>query len=112
MQLTLINKVESVQCCSACFILNNYEEYSSVTNMLRQLDLPPLSGRRTCNHIIRMAIIFKNAVHIPVKPPILPLTLYKLEDKATNSTSNLGELTPMPFPTSLMLLNFEIIFLH
>ena len=69
-QLTLINKIELVQHRSARFILNNYERYSSVTNMLSQLDLPTLAMRRTCNHIIMMFKILKNAVHIPVEPPI------------------------------------------
>ena len=69
-QLTLINKIESVQHRSARFILNNYERYNSVTNMLRQLDLPTLATRRTCNRIIMMFKIFKNVVHIPVEPPI------------------------------------------
>ena len=38
--------------------------------MLRQLDLPTLAMRRTCNHIIMMFKILKNLVHISVKPPI------------------------------------------
>ena len=69
-QSTLINKIESVQHRSACFILNNYERYSSITNMLRQLDLPTLATRRTCNRIIMMFKILKNVVHVPVKPLI------------------------------------------
>ena len=38
--------------------------------MLRQLDMPTLATRRTCNRIIMMFKIFKNVVHIPVEPPI------------------------------------------
>ena len=38
--------------------------------MLRQLDLPTLATRRTCNRIIMMFKILKSAVHIPVEPPI------------------------------------------
>ena len=41
--------------------------------MLRQLDMPPFAIRRTCNRIIMVFKILKNAVHIPVKPPILLL---------------------------------------
>ena len=38
--------------------------------MLRQLDLPPLAMRRTCNHFIMMFKSLQNAVHIPVELPI------------------------------------------
>ena len=44
-QTTLVNRIESVQRRSAHFILNNYERFSSVTTMLRQLNLPSLAVR-------------------------------------------------------------------
>ena len=77
--------------------------------MLRQLDLP------TLNHIVMMFKILKNAVHIPVKSPIFTFNFlgtrghsYKLNQLG----SYIQELTPKPFPSSLMLLNFGITSLH
>ena len=68
-QSTLINKIEAVQRHAACFILNNYERYNSVTTMLSQPKLPPLATRRTCNRMIMVYKIINNAVGIPVEPP-------------------------------------------
>ena len=42
--LTLMNRIESVQCRSARFIFNDYGRTSSVTCMLEKLNLPLLSN--------------------------------------------------------------------
>ena len=67
-QSTLIDKIESAHHPSACFILNNYERYSSVTNTLMT------TGPAICR-IIMMFKILKNAVHIPVEAPIFTFNI-------------------------------------
>ena len=65
--LTLMNRIESVQCRSARFIFNNYGRTSSVTCMVKKLNLPLLSDRRTCNRMITMFKILNGIIHIPTE---------------------------------------------
>ena len=65
--LTLMNRIESVQCRSVRFIFNDYRRASSVTCILKKLNLPLLSDRRICNRIITMFIILNGIIHVPTE---------------------------------------------
>ena len=74
--VTLIDKIEAVQCRSVRFILNDYSRTSSVTSMMESLNLPLLESRRTCNRAIMMFKILNSIVDISTDPTVLvPNTL-------------------------------------
>ena len=63
--LTNINKIEAVQRRAARFCLNDFSTFSSVTNMLRTLNLPPLQQQRERAKLIMMYKIVTDLVDIP-----------------------------------------------
>ena len=58
-----MNRIESVQYRTACFIFNNYRTIS-VTCMLKKLNLPLLSDRRSSNKMIPVFIILNDIIDI------------------------------------------------
>ena len=69
----LVNKIETVQLQAAQFICNNYCRRSSVSEMLKDLNLPTLEARREYNQIVMMFKIVNKLVSIPVESPIVTL---------------------------------------
>ena len=68
-----ITKVERVQRQSARFIMADYSYYSSVTNMLTNLNLSSLESRRTTTSIILLYKIIHNLIEIP-SSDLIPIT--------------------------------------
>jgi len=67
---TLIEQLESIQHHSAHFIFNDYNHYSSVTNMLVELGWSTLRQQRTKCCAIMMFKIINHMIDIPPRPPI------------------------------------------
>ena len=63
--LNNINRIEAVQRRAARFFLNEFSSYSSVTNMLSTLNLPPLQQRRERAKLIMMYKIINDLIDIP-----------------------------------------------
>ena len=63
--LNNINRIEAVQRRAARFCLNEFSSYSSVTNMLSTLNLPPLQQRRERAKLIMMYKIINDLIDIP-----------------------------------------------
>ena len=63
--LNNINRIEAVQRRVARFFLNEFSSYSSVTNMLSTLNLPPLQQRRERAKLIMMYKIINDLIDIP-----------------------------------------------
>ena len=61
-----IKKIEAVQRRAARFIMNDYKWESSVTAMLKTLDLPSLQHRRYNNRLAMMHKIIHNNVNLPL----------------------------------------------
>ena len=73
----VIDKIKAIQCCSIRFILNDYSRTSSVTSMIKSLNLPLLESRRTCNRAIMMFKILNNIVDISIDPTLLVPIFYQ-----------------------------------
>ena len=58
-------KLEAVQRRSACFVMNNYQQTSSVTSMLQTLQWPTLAERRARIKATMMYRIVNGLVAIP-----------------------------------------------
>ena len=61
---SLINNLEAVQRKAARFVCNNYYRYSSVSQMLQQLEWPTLERRRLEARATMMYKIINNLVHV------------------------------------------------
>ena len=59
-----INRLEKVQCQSARFIMGGYSSYSSVSDMLKRLQLPSLEHRRSNSNIILLYKTINNVISI------------------------------------------------
>ena len=63
---TNIKKIEAVQRRSARFIMNDYGMTSSVTRMLKEIQLPTLQERRGNQRLLTMHKIIHNHVDLPL----------------------------------------------
>ncbi len=68
-QNTLINSVEKIQCRAACYVTNNYNPYSSGTQLLTALNWEPLEVRRINSRLCKM---IHNYMAIPFNLYIQP----------------------------------------
>ena len=60
-----ISQVEKIQRSAARFVKNNYSRYSSLTEMMKELNWKPLHTRRRENRLALMFKIINNLVAIP-----------------------------------------------
>ena len=60
-----VQKVEQVQRSAARFVMGNFNRFSSVTSMLKELNWPSLQERRQQSRLIMMYKIFYDLVDIP-----------------------------------------------
>jgi len=104
----LIEQLESIQCLPACFIFNDYNHYSSVTNILMKLEWSTLKQPRTKHHAI---IMFKinYMIDIPPKPPIFTI---QIEVTIANLSNSWPELIHILILSSLMQFEFGILYLY
>ena len=71
--------IESVQRRYARFVYNNYSSYASVTNMLQNLNWPPLAHCRNQLKAITMFKIMHQLIDIPADTILIPaLSNYSL----------------------------------
>ena len=61
-----IDKLEAVQRCAACFVLNRYHNTSSVSRMIDQLRWPSLEQRRKTTYLGIMYKIHHGLIHCPI----------------------------------------------
>ena len=98
-----IHQLEAVQRRAAIYVMNCYDRYQSVSNMLCRLDWPMLAKRRDHFKIIMLYKIIHNIVHIQ---PVLPFAysdqinytrghLLKIQQPATRINSYLHLLFPL-----------------
>lgn len=82
-QVGLINELERVQRKAARFILSKYSSADSVTEMLNQLQLPPLSQRRLVARLKFLFLLSKHHFNIDISDYLAPAkkrTLRKQHD--------------------------------
>ena len=84
-----IQKLEAVQRRAARFITNDYKWDSSVSDMLKVLNLPPLQQRRHTNRLVMMHKIIHNNVDLPLQGHIN----FSRRDPNAVSTRNFNSLT-------------------
>ena len=68
----LINKLEKVQCRAARFVVNDYSRYSSVTEILANLQWNSLKNRRTVSRLSVLQKSRQNLLALPVNDLLLP----------------------------------------
>ena len=62
------NSIEKVQRRAARYVMNNYQQRSSVTAMIEELEWPSLERRRTTGQLTMLYKIINNTVDIPTTP--------------------------------------------
>ena len=67
-----INKLETTQRRAARFVMNNYDKYASVTDMIKCLRWPTLEKRRNEQRILMLFKIVNQQVEIPSEGILIP----------------------------------------
>ena len=80
----LIDRIEAVQRRAARFIMKNYSRFSSVSEMLDELELEPLSTRRVIDRLVNFHKAREGKLAVPVQTLLHPVRRHTRHSNRNN----------------------------